>query len=168
MNRVTIIVLIALLFSISWNADAQQKNKKLSYYGGFGLGISTDYFYVSLQPGLIYNVNKSFKLGSGLQYSYLKSNDNYSGVNYNYHVMGFNEMLLFYPVKQLELSGEFEDLYVMQSYNHIDEKYWSPALFGGLAYRYGNVVAGFKYNFLYKEGTSIYNNAFIPFIRIYF
>jgi hypothetical protein len=77
-------------------------------------------------------------------------------------------MALYNPYKELELSVEYEDLYVKQDYNGIKNNFWSPALFGGMGYRYGPVVAGFKFNFLFDRKKSIYQDAFIPFIRIYF
>jgi len=163
-----ILFLFILLGNTLTQVQAQDKKNKFSLYGGFGLGVSTDYFYVSLQPGVIYHLSQQFKLGSGLQYSYMKSNKNYYGVNYKYHILGFNAMALYYPIKQIELSGEYEDLYVMQSYNSVKDRYWSPALFAGIAYRYNNVAAGFKYNLLHEQGRSVYQDAFVPFIRIYF
>jgi len=68
----------------------------------------------------------------------------------------------------MEISGEFEDLYIKQRYNDVQRNYWSPALFAGLAYRYGAVAFGFKFNFLYDNDKSIYQDALIPFVRIYF
>jgi len=160
--------ILFLLFLLSYSMKAQKSNKKISYYGGFGLAISTGYTYISLQPGAIYHLNEKFKLGAGLQYTYLKSNKSYYGVNYTYNIFGFNSMVLYIPVKSLETSLEYENLYVKQNYNNIQNNFWSPALFAGIAYRYGNVAAGFKYNFLFDSKKSIYKDAFIPFVRIYF
>jgi len=162
------ILIFSLLLLLSFQANAQKKTKKIGFYGGFGLSLGTGYTYISLQPGITYPLFDKFRLGAGVQYTYLKSNKTYYGVNYSYNIYGFNTMALFNPYKELEISAEFEDLYVNQNYNNISNKFWSPALFGGLGYRYGPVVAGFKYNFLYDPKTSIYQDAFIPFIRIYF
>jgi len=162
-----ILGLFFILVNLSVNAQ-QKKPKKISFYGGFGLSFSTGYTYISLQPGLIYHLHPKFKLGAGVQYTYLKSNKSYYGVNYKSNILGFNTMVLYNPVNELEISAEYEDLYVKQNYNDIQKNFWSPALFGGLAYRYGPVAAGFKYNFLFNQKTSIYQDAFIPFVRIYF
>jgi len=162
-----IFIISMLLFSFSAFSQQKQK-KKIGFYGGFGLSLSTGYTYVSVQPGLIYHLHPKFKLGSGVQYTYLKSNKSYYGVNYSYNIYGFNVMSLYNPIKEMEISFEFEDLYVNQKYNNINNKFWSPALFGGMGYRYGPVVAGFKYNFLYDPKKSIYQDAFIPFVRVYF
>jgi len=156
-----------LTFSYVVNAQTAEK-KKIGFYGGFGLSLSTGYTYISLQPGLIYHIHPKYKAGAGIQYTYLKSNKSYYGVNYSYNIYGFNVMNMYYPIKELEVLLEFEDLYVNQKYNEVTHKFWSPALFGGLGYRYGPVVAGFKFNFLFDQKKSIYQDAFIPFIRVYF
>ncbi len=162
------IFLVSVLLFLSFQIQAQKTSKKIGFYGGFGLSLGTGYTYFSLQPGIIYHAFEKFKLGAGVQYTYLKSNKSYYGVDYKYNIYGFNTMALFYPYKELEVSAEFEDLYVDQNFNNVSHKFWSPALFGGLGYRYGPVVAGFKFNFLFDPKTSIYQDAFIPFIRIYF
>ncbi len=162
------ILFISILLLLSLQSNAQKTSKKIGLYGGFGLNFSTGYTYFSLQPGLIYHVSNKFKLGTGVQYTYLKSNKSYYGVNYRYNIYGYNTMALFYPYKELEMSVEFEDLYIKQNYNNISNTFWSPALFGGLGYHYGPVVAGFKYDFLFDPTKSIYKEAFTPFVRIYF
>ncbi len=166
MKKYLFSLFLFVLFSIS--GQAQTKSKKISYYGGFGLSLSTDYTYLSFQPGLIYNANKKFKLGAGVQYTYLKSSKSYYGGDYSYNIFGFNTMALYYPVKGMEMSLEYEDLYVKEKYNGVESDFWSPSLFAGMGYRYGPMVVGFKYNFLYDEATSVYQDAFIPFVRIYF
>ncbi len=162
------ILILSLFLLMSFQSHSQKKSKKIGFYGGFGLSLGTGYTYISLQPGITYPLFEKFKLGAGVQYIYLKSNKSYYGVDYKYNIYGFNTMALYNPYKELEISVEFEDLYVNQNYNNISHKFWSPALFGGLGYRYGPVVAGFKYNFLYDPKKSIYQDAFTPFIRIYF
>jgi len=168
MKKISIILTGILIWLSITRISAQEKSKKIGFYGGFGLNLSTGYTYLSLQPGLIYHWSEKFKLGAGVQYTYLKSNKSYYGVNYKYNIYGFNTMALYYPIKQLEVSAEFEDLYVNQNYNTVQRKFWSPALFAGLGYHYGPVVAGFKFNFLYDKYKSIYQDAITPFIRIYF
>jgi hypothetical protein len=168
MNKaVSLIFLFILLFVFS-EGFAQKKEKKYSFYGGFGLGISTGYTYFSIQPGVIYHWDDKISSGVGVQYSYMKSNKSYDNVGYSYNIYGFNALTMFYPIKNLEFSAEFEDLYIKQTYSEIKHSYWSPALFGGMAYRYGNIIIGLKFNFLYDRKTSIYQDAFVPFVRIYF
>ncbi len=162
------ILLLNFLLFLSFQIKAQKTSKKISYYGGFGLNFSTGYTYFSLQPGIIYNASPKFKLGAGVQYTYLKSNKSYYGVNYKYNIYGYNAMALYYPYKELEVAAEYENLYVKQNFNGVANNFWSPALFGSLGYHYGPVVAGFKYNFLYDPEKSVYQDAFIPFVRVYF
>lgn len=166
MNKPVFLTFLFLLFFTEMSG--QQKEKKYSFYGGFGLGISTGYTYFSIQPGVIYHWNKKFNSGMGVQYSYMKSNKTYDGVSYSYNIYGFNLLSMYYPIKNMEFSVEFEDLYLKQNYRNLEHSYWTPALFGGMAYRYGNLVAGLKFNFLYDRKTSIYQDAFVPFVRIYF
>ncbi len=168
MKKIIFYLVIGLILSCSTNVHAQQKDKKIGFYGGFGLNLGTGYTYLSLQPGILYHFRKNVKVGVGVQYTYLKSNKAYYGVNFRYHILGYNTLLLYNPVKYLETSIEYENLYIKKNYNNIITKFWSPALFGGLGYHFGPVVLGFKYNFLYKPATSIYQDAFVPFIRIYF
>ena len=164
---IKILIIGTLLFSTQVFGQ-KNKVKKIGFYGGFGLSLSTGYTYISLQPGIIYHVDPKFKMGTGVQYTYLKSNKSYYGVNYSYNIYGFNVMSMYYPTKEVEILAEFEDLYVNQNYNEVNNKFWSPALFGGLGYRYGPVVAGFKFNFLFDRQKSVYQDAFIPYIRVYF
>jgi len=169
MKKIILLSWILIISIIgSGNLYSQKRHKKIGFYGGFGLNLSTGYTYVSLQPGVIYNLSEKVKLGAGVQYTYLKSNKSYYGVNYKYNIYGFNTMALYLPLKEMEISAEYENLYVQQTYNSVENNFWSPALFGGLGYRYGPVVIGFKYNFLYDPKTSVYQDAFIPFVRVYF
>jgi len=163
----TLLIFSFLVFSNALFGQ-QENNKKIGFYGGFGLSLSTGFTYISLQPGIIYHLHPKYRMGAGIQYTYLKSNKTYYGVNYSYNIFGFNVMNMYYPAKELEISVEFEDLYVNQKYNDVRHKFWSPSLFGGMGYRYGQVVAGFKFNFLFDREKSIYQDAFIPFIRVYF
>jgi opacity protein-like surface antigen len=51
----------------------------------------------------------------------------------------------------------------------ITNKYWDSALFAGAGFNITNKISvGAKYNFLYKEGESVYTSAVIPFVNITF
>ncbi len=76
-------------------------------------------------------------------------------------------MALYYPVKEVETSLEYEALYINETYNSVDKTYWSPSLFAGVGYMSKNFAVGFKFNFLYKE-DGIYKEPLIPYVRIYF
>jgi hypothetical protein len=167
MKKLFVLLYLAFLF-FSFDIIAQTKEKKYNFYGGFGLGISNNYTYISLQPGIVYHWNTKFHSGVGVQYSYIRSHNSYDNVRHMSNIFGFNLLSMYYPANYIEFSVEFEDLFINQKYGDVNNNYWSPALFGGMAYRYGNVIAGLKYNFLFDEKTSIYKNAFAPFIRIHF
>ncbi len=49
-----------------------------------------------------------------------------------------------------------------------DEQYWYPALFIGAGYRSQNFTMGIRYDILYDDAKSIYANAWMPFVRVYF
>ena len=71
----------------------------------------------------------------------------------------------------MQLSAEFEEHYVSRNYkmdvSNLSENYWYPALFLGLGYTTGPVTVGIKYDVLH-DNRSIYANAFMPFVSIYF
>jgi len=165
-KKYILLIIILLLFQQGFSQE--ETEKKLHFYGGIGLSLSGNYFLLSLQPGLLYDVSNTFKAGAGVQYTYGKSSSGYIGEGYSFNVYGFNVMTLAYPIAQIELSGEYENLYVSYYYSDMTKKYWSPALFAGIGYREKNFSVGLRYNFLYQEGTSIYNDALIPYVRIYF
>lgn len=48
------------------------------------------------------------------------------------------------------------------------ENYWLPAFFVGIGYSTYNVTFGLRYDLLYTDRKSIYSNALIPFVRVYF
>jgi hypothetical protein len=166
-NKCKYFILLILLTALQ-TLSAQKKESKFHFYGGFGLNFSGNSFQVSVQPGLLYDANKIFKVGAGVQYAYGTNSGNVIGTNYSYHILGFNFLSLAYPINEIEISAEFEDLYVMQKLNNTSSEYWSPALFAGVGYHFGNVAVGFKYDFLHKNGKSVYQDAFMPYIRIYF
>ncbi len=167
MKNLKYLLVLSIIF-ISQNLLAQKSEHKVHFYGGFGLSFDGNGFQFSLQPGAIYDINDTFKAGAGVQYAYGSSNSQLVGGNYSYHILGYNFLGLAYPVQQVELSGEYENLFITQKFSDRTDKYWSPSLFMGIGYKFKNFAVGFKYNFLHEDGRSIYNDAFIPYIRIYF
>jgi hypothetical protein len=41
-------------------------------------------------------------------------------------------------------------------------------LFLGGGYRTGNVIVGMRYNILHNSNNNVYNEAFMPFVRVFF
>jgi hypothetical protein len=79
---------------------------------------------------------------------------------------------LLRPFNPLQLSAEFEEHYVSRDFKldgaNISDQYWYPALFVGVGYNTGPVTVGVRYDVLYDSEKSIYANAFMPFVSVYF
>ena len=140
---------------------------KVQFGGGLGLGIGSDYTDISVSPTAIYNANKYFSVGTGLQLSYSKAKNIYSSIIYGGSLIG-----LVNPIEEIQLSVELEQLRVNRSFqaipNNIKDNFWSTGLYLGAGYRANNVTIGAKYNVLYDKNKSVYSNAFMPFVRVFF
>lgn len=140
---------------------------QLRYGGGIGLSFGSGYFSGTLAPAAIYPFNRKFAAGVGLNFTYEDFSDNYSST-----VVGGSLLGLYNPIPELQLSAEFEQLYVDRSYDDriplADESYWYPGLFLGVGYGSRNVSVGIRYDVLYNSRRSIYNNAWVPFVRVFF
>ena len=137
------------------------------YGGGIGLGFTNGGFNGSVSPSAIYQVNEQFATGVSLNFNYAKFNED------KFLAYGGSVLTLFNPVPFLQLSGEFEQLRINRTLstiglNDIEDNYWSPALFLGLGYSNQNVTFGMRYDVLYDDDKSIYANAWMPFVRVYF
>jgi hypothetical protein len=80
---------------------------------------------------------------------------------------------LFNPIRQIQISAEFEQLYVNRKYEGVlrdlkNDNYFSPAIFLGIGYQTQNVTIGARYNLLFNNEKSVYADAIVPFVRIYF
>ncbi len=137
------------------------------YGGGLGLGFTNGGFNGSVSPSAIYQVNEQFATGVSLNFNYAKFNED------KLLAYGGSIITLFNPVPILQLSGELEQLRINRTIsniglNDIEDNYWSPALFLGLGYSNQNITFGIRYDVLYDENKSIYANAWMPFVRVYF
>ncbi|GLB54117.1 hypothetical protein NBRC110019_31580 [Neptunitalea chrysea] len=161
---------IIISFFISLTAYSQTDDdfwEHVSYGGNFGLAFGEGYFSAIVSPSAIYQFkNERIAAGTGMNFAYAKDKDFYKSTIWGPSLIG-----LYDPIYELQLSGEFEVLNVIQNYEdsyYEDENYWYPAFFVGAGYRTENVTFGIRYDVLYKENKSIYANAWMPFIRIYF
>lgn len=140
---------------------------QLRYGGGIGLSFGSGFFSGTLAPSAIYPFNEKVAVGMGLNFTY-NSFDN----EYNSTIVGVSVISLFNPIRELQLSAEFEQLYVNRNYDEVfaieDESYWYPGLFLGLGYGNRNVSVGIRFDVLYDSSRSIYNNPWVPFVRVYF
>ncbi|HET8752990.1 MAG TPA: alpha-ketoglutarate decarboxylase [Salinimicrobium sp.] len=134
--------------------------------GSLGLSFSNGFFNVGLAPKAVYDFNRYTSAGVGLMGSY-SSASNYKAFNYGGSVLG-----LFRPFRGVQLSAEFEELHVSRNWEldgaNRKDSYWYPALFLGLGYNTGAVTIGMRYDVLYDEEKSIYGNALMPFVSVYF
>ncbi|WP_028289749.1 hypothetical protein [uncultured Olleya sp.] len=158
-------------FANSQNNLPQQKSdfwKNVRFGGGLGLSTGSNFFSATLAPSAIYQFNNTFAMGVGLNGTYNKSKNVYKST-----ILGGSVMGLFNPIEDIQLSAEFEQLNVNQQFEgafaeNADRNYWVPALFIGAGYRTNNVTFGVRYDLLYDEADSVYANAFVPFVRVFF
>lgn len=141
--------------------------QRLQYGGSFGVAFGSGFADVTLAPGVMYPVNDYFGVGVGLQGTYINRRDFYTSYLYGGSVIG-----LFNPIENIQLSAELEQLRVnidgTDELGDYEQNFWNTGLFVGLGYRAENVTIGVRYNVLYNENDRVYNNAFMPFIRVYF
>lgn len=139
---------------------------RVRFGGSLGLGFFNGGFNASVSPSAIYPFTNEFSAGASLNFNYAKFNDD------KLLAYGGSIISLYNPIPELQLSAEFEQLRINRTYeaipNYIEDNYWSPALFIGAGYSSYNVTVGLRYNLLYRENESIYTNALLPFIRVYF
>ena len=109
LNHITKIVFVVSLFVFSGNAKAQDSGSgdfwsKVSFGGGLGVGIGSNYTNITLAPSAIYNFNEYFAAGIALQGSYVRDKKFYESYMY-----GPSLIVLGNPIPQIQLSAEFED-----------------------------------------------------------
>ncbi len=170
------LILIAILF-FSPTAMAQEEPikpksdfwKKVRFGGGLGLNFGNNVTNISVAPSALYQPNQYVAFGPGLNYTYQRFADTRTTL------IGGSAIILANPLDFLQLSGEFEQLRVSQSFDggSDPEPFWNTALFLGGGYRLnigGNSLGavGVRYNVLFKEADGIYNTAWQPFVRVYF
>jgi len=157
------------MFATNLNAQETPSNfwKNVRFGGGIGLSFGDGFFSGTLAPSAIYEFNEQFALGLGLNGTYNSLKDRYTST-----IIGGSVLSLYNVFPELQLSAEFEELNVNRSYDSQlgfeDDNYWYPALFVGAGYRASNVTFGVRYDLLYDEHDSIYANAWMPFVRVYF
>jgi len=135
---------------------------QVRYGGGVGLSFGNESVQIGLSPSAIYQVNDYAALGLGLNYTYSKIFDT------RFSAFGGSVLGLVNPIPALQLSGEFEQLYVNRSFGPVDDSYWLPALFLGVGFSTGPVTFGIRYDVLYDDQRSLYADPWLPFIRVYF
>ncbi len=161
------IFLSATLICSSQNPNVRNDFwNKVRFGGGIGLGFTNGGFNGSISPSAIYEFNQKFATGMSLNLNYAKFND------YKFLAYGGSLLSLYNPLPYLQFSGEFEQLRINRTFDTgigtLEDNYWSPALFLGVGYSNSNVTFGIRYDLLYDDNKSIYANAWMPFVRVYF
>ncbi|MDL5514057.1 alpha-ketoglutarate decarboxylase [Arenibacter sp. M-2] len=166
-------LILGVFFSVFWSFGHSQSTLGNSdfwnrvYFGGnFGLGFGNNSFNTSISPSAIYQATEQLGMGVGINFNYAKFR------NAQLMAYGGSLLSLYNPIPALQLSGELEQLRVNRVLEldggNKEENYWSPALFLGLGYSNRNLTLGMRYNVLHDTQKSIYANALMPFVRVYF
>ena len=140
--------------------------KKVQFGGGFNLGFGSGFTNIGVSPSMLYNVNDFVSVGTGLQVSYISATNNYSSLIY-----GINLTTLFNPIETIQLSVDLEQLRINTTFDNsafAKQSFWNTGLWLGAGYRTNNITIGGRYNVLFNANKSIYNSAFLPFVRVYF
>lgn len=142
--------------------------------GGLGVGFGSGYTDVTVAPSAIYNFNEYFSAGLGLNGTYVRYR-NYSAsiAEYRSFLYGGSILGLFHPIPEIQVSAELEQLRVntrLQPHasEAIHDNFWNTALFVGAGYRAQNVTIGLRYNLLHNPDKTVYADALMPFVRVYF
>lgn len=169
-KTVVILILFANFSNVSFSQTQDKEEndfwKHVRFGGGIGLSFGDGFFSGTLAPNAIYQFNPEFGLGVGLNGTYNKQKNAFKST-----ILGASIIGLYNPIQELQVSGEFEQLNVNQTFdNNIfeDRNYWVPALFIGLGYRTNNITFGMRYDVLYDRDKSVYADPWMPFVRVLF
>lgn len=131
--------------------------------GGVGFAFGNRNTTINISPSAIYDFQNGFALGVGVGYLYSKLDD------FRANVFTPSAIMLYNPAEQIQLSAEYEQLFVNRRLGDLKEDPFNyPALYLGIAYRTGWAAFGVRYDVLFDERDSIYATAFSPIIRFYF
>ncbi|MBE9490352.1 MAG: alpha-ketoglutarate decarboxylase [Bacteroidetes bacterium] len=177
----SILFVILVFYGLKSHAQEQVQNQAqksefwshVQFGGGIGLSFGSGFFSGTLAPSGIYRVNEKFATGVGLNLSYSNEKNIYES-----YILGASILGLYNVIPQVQLSAEFEQLYVNKSDLNpicngfdcypLDESYWYPGLYVGAGFNTGPVTMGIRFDVLYVKGKSIYASAYVPFVRFYF
>lgn len=167
-NIKILVLVLSILFSLQKSYSQNDGFwSNVSFGGNLGIGVGNDTFSGVIEPSVLYNFNEQFATGMGVSFGYIESN-NFTATNYG------GSLLAFYsPIREIRLSLEFQEMGVsrtleIENTEDFKENYWYPSLFVGGGYRIGNVSVGVRYDLLYDKDKSIYGNAYVPFVGVFF
>ncbi len=172
MRKVVVIICVLTFFSgFAQNDDDTDIVQQLPaptfwdnvrFGGGLGFAFGNNNTTINVSPSAIYDFQNGFALGLGVGYLYSKLD----AINSN--VISPGAIALYNPAQEIQLSAEFEQLFISQKFGSNSFKYNYPAFYLGLAYRTGWAAFGVRYDVLYDERDSIFSSPFTPIIRFYF
>jgi hypothetical protein len=181
--KVLFVIVAILSFKVGYSQEPKQKSefwKKVQFGGGLGLGFGNGNANIMVAPSAIYNFNEKVALGAGLQYSYVRFNNNniQNGPvlfdvieSYKSSIYGGSIIGLVNPIPEIQLSAELEQLRVNTTFSNPSIRptnLWNTAMFIGAGYRTNNATIGVRYNILHNENNNVYTTAFLPFVRVFF
>jgi hypothetical protein len=130
--------------------------------GGLGFGFGSNSTTINVSPGAIYDFQNGVALGVSAGYLYSKVDDFTSNV-FSPGLIG-----LYNPAQEVQISAEFDYLFVNQKFGNLSSSFDYPALYLGVAYRTGWAAFGVRYDVLFDERDSIFISPWSPIVRIYF
>ena len=161
MKKIILLLLFPVLVSYSQTTntdttkpsppqEVQQSQPSKWYYGGtVGFNFWGDYFYLSVNPLVGYQISPKFSVGGKVQYSYI-NDSRYDPLELTSHNYGAGIFARFRPIYQIYLHAEFDYasyetnnvLYnpITRQYSSGDsERNWVPFLLlgGGFVQRVG-------------------------------
>ncbi|WKW46694.1 hypothetical protein P3875_01065 [Myroides sp. JBRI-B21084] len=173
MKKITFSLACLLIATIGSAQQDTYVPKKTNFFsdvmfgGGLGLNFGNEFTNISVSPTALKPITENFAVGLGAQFNYLKSKGYYESTSY-----GVNILTTFNPIEMVQLSAELEQLRVNNKIyypaTYVSNDFWNTALFLGAGYTNQNVTVGVRYNVLYKDSNLVYNQAWMPFIRVFF
>jgi hypothetical protein len=143
-------------------ANTDTFGSRVRYGGGLSLSFGRDAFLIGVSPQAIYQVNDFLAVGAGLSYTYSKFGET------KINAVGGSLLALANPIAALQLSAEFEELYIDRDALFFSDNYWVSALYLGVGYGIGPVTVGVRYDVLHDDSKSLYSDPWLPFVRVYF
>lgn len=168
MKKLLFYLLVCSTFGAFCQVDSLQVNQQSRFWdnvrfgGGLGLSFGNNITVINVSPGAIYDFQNNFALGVSLGYLYAKDGD------FRSNVLSPGLLAFYNPAQEVQLSAEFEYLFINQDFGAATRKFEYPALYMGVAYRTGWAAFGIRYDILYDERDAIYASPWSPIVRIYF
>jgi long-subunit fatty acid transport protein len=171
LKNISIISVFGLFCCLSFSQQLQESKfwDRVLFGGNIGANFGNNFSSVLIAPQAIYQVNEYIGLGVGLNYSYSERDLNRFD-DFKSTIAGGSFIALAQPIDFLQVSADFEYLNVNRNFadSSFDDNYWVPAFFLGAGYQQGNFVIGARYDVLFNERRSVYQNGIQPFIRVLF